>query len=75
MAELVKKPAASAGDTRGVGLIPGSGRSSRVGNGNPLQYSCMDQGAWQAAVLGVTELNSPEHAHAQPIVIQSLSRV
>ena len=38
------------------GLIPGSGRSPGEGNGNSLQYSClenpMDRGAWQATVLG-----------------------
>ena len=37
----------------------GSGRSSGEGNGNPLQYSClenpMDEGAWKAAVYGVTK--------------------
>ena len=47
---------ASAGD---VGLIPGLGISSGGGNGNPLQYSCvenpMDRGAWQATVPGVTK--------------------
>ena len=47
---------ASAGD---VGLIPGWGRSPGEGNGNPLQYSClenpMDGGAWQATVHGVTK--------------------
>ena len=40
-------------------LTPGSGRTLRAGNGNPLQYSClgnpMDRGAWQAAVHGVTK--------------------
>jgi len=39
--------------------IPGSGRSSGEGNGNPLQYSClenpMDRGAWWATVHGVTK--------------------
>ena len=39
-------------------LIPGSGRSPGKGNGNPLQYSClenpMDRGAWQATVHSVT---------------------
>ena len=39
-----------------LGLIPGSGRSPREGNGNPLQYSClvnpMDEGGWQATVHG-----------------------
>ena len=52
----VKNPSANAGD---VGAIPGSGRSSGEGNGNPLQYSCLanivDRGAWQAAVHGVTK--------------------
>ena len=39
---VVKNPSASAGDTRDVGLIPGSGRSPGEGNGNPLQYSCLE---------------------------------
>ena len=55
----VKNPPVNAGDTREVGLIPGSGRSSREGNGNSLQYSClgnsMDRGAWRATVHGVTK--------------------
>ena len=55
---MVKKPPASAGNVRNVGLIPGSGRSLGEGNGNPLQYSClensMDRGAWRAIVHGVT---------------------
>ena len=48
----VKKPPAKERDVGDVGLIPGSGRSPEEGNGNPLQYSClenpMDRGAWQA---------------------------
>ena len=56
MEELVKNLPASARDTREMGLIPGSGRSSREGNGNPLQYSCLrnpvDRGAWWATVHG-----------------------
>ena len=39
----VKNPLASAGDARDVGLIPGWGRSPEEGNGNPLQYSCLDR--------------------------------
>ena len=43
-----------AGDIRNWGSIPGSGISPGGGNGNPLQYSClenpMDRGAWRAAV-------------------------
>ena len=50
----VKASACNAGD---LGLIPGSGRSPGEENGNPLQYSClenpMDGGAWRATVHGV----------------------
>ena len=53
---VIKKSLASAGDKRDMGLIPGSGRSPGGGNGNSLQYSCleslMDRGAWQATVHG-----------------------
>ena len=53
---VVKNLPANAGD---AGLIPGSGRSSGGGNGNPLQYSClensMDREAWQSTVCGVTK--------------------
>ena len=56
VAQTVKCLAYSAGD---LGSIPGSGRSSGEENGNPLQYSClenpMDRGAWQAAVHEVAE--------------------
>ena len=51
-----KESACSAGD---LSSIPESGRSSREGNGNPLQDSClenpMDRGAWQATVHGVAK--------------------
>ena len=47
---VVKNLPADAGDARDAGLIPESGRSPRGGNGNPLQYSSlenpMDGGAW-----------------------------
>ena len=56
---MVENPPASAGDERDAGLIPGSGRFSGEGNGNPLQYSClgnpMDRGAWWATVHGVVK--------------------
>ena len=46
------------------GLTPGSGRSCEVGNGNPLQYSClglpMDCGTWQTTVHWLTELDMTE---------------
>ena len=51
---MVKNLPANAGDLRDMGLIPGSGRSLGGWNGNPLQYSClensMDRGAWRASV-------------------------
>ena len=61
-------PPAYAGDAGDMGLIPGSGRSPGRGNGNPLQYSClensMDRGAWRATVQGVTiELDMTKHTH------------
>ena len=70
LALVVKNLPASAGDIRDAGSIPGSGRSPREGNGNPLQCSClensMDRGAWQATVHGVTKSRtrlSNQHTH------------
>ena len=58
VALVVKNLPDSARDIRDEGLIPGSGRSPAGGQGNPLQYSCLenlkDRGAWQATVYGVT---------------------
>ena len=52
----VKASACDAGD---LGLIPGLGRSPGEGNGNPLQYSClenpMERGTWWAIVHGVAK--------------------
>ena len=59
MTLAVKNPPVKAEDARDSGLIPGSGRSPGTGNGNPLQYSClenfMDRGAWQTIVHGVAK--------------------
>ena len=56
---MVKNPSVIAGDARTASLIPGSGRSPGIGNGNPLEYSClenpMDRGAWWAIVHVVAE--------------------
>ena len=66
---VIKNLPVNAGDTGDLGSIPGSGRSPGVGNGNPLQYSClensMDKGDWQATVchVGVSESNVTKHAH------------
>ena len=60
MVLVVKNSPANAGDARHVGLSPGSGRSLEEGNGNPLQYSCLEnsmhRGAWWATVHVVTKV-------------------
>ena len=59
VALVVKNLPANSRDTRDAGLIPESGRSPGGGNGNPLQYSCLenpiDRGAWQATVHEVAK--------------------
>ena len=59
MVLVVKNLPASPGDIRDMGWIPGLGRSPGGGNGNPLQYSClensMDRGAWWATVHRVAK--------------------
>ena len=54
-----KKLPVNAGDVRDLGSIPGSGRFPGERNGNPLQYSCLenstDRGAWQPAVHGAAK--------------------
>ena len=54
MVLVVKNLPANAGNVRDAGSIPGSGRFPGRGNGNPLQYAClenpMDIGAWRATV-------------------------
>jgi len=56
---VVKNPLGNAGDTGDAGSLPGLRRSTGVGYGTPLQYSClenpMDRGAWRVAVHGVTK--------------------
>ena len=56
---VVKNSPTNAGDIRDSGVIPGSGKSPGGGQGNPLQYSClenpMDREAWKAIVHRVTK--------------------
>ena len=56
---MVKNLPVNVGDSRDMGSIPGLGRSPGRGNGNPLQYSCLeypkDGEAWQATVHGIAK--------------------
>ena len=56
---MVRNPLAKAGDIIGAGLIPGLGRFPEGGNGNRLQYSCLenpiDRGAWRATAHKVAK--------------------
>ena len=71
---MVKNPPTMQKMPRDPGLIPGSGRSPGEGNGNPLQYSCLenpldreawwDRVTWQAAVHGVAESCTQLSVHA-----------
>ena len=67
---MVKNPPTNAGDTRDVGSIPGLGKSTGVGNGNPLQYSCLgnptDRGAWWATVHALAK----SRCHRQLILLR-----
>ena len=65
---MVKNPLANAEGTRDVGLIPGLGNPLGEGDGNLLQYSClenpMDRETWQATVHGVTKSQTQLNMHA-----------
>ena len=72
----VKNPPANAGDARVAGSISGSGRSPGTGNGNPLQYSClenpMDRGAWWASPWDHKESATMELLIVSACVLQSV---
>ena len=80
---MVKNPPANAGESRDMGSVPGLGRCPGVGNGYPLQYSClensMDRGAWWVTVQGVTKswtclsMNTHTHTHTEVKDMGSLS--
>ena len=67
---MVENPLANVGHSGDMGLIPGLGRTPEV-NGNPFQYSCLensiDRGAWWAIVHGVSKnqtlLSTHTHTH------------
>ena len=67
---MIKDLLANAGGARDTDSVPGLGRFPGVGNGNLLQYSCMensvDREAWQATVYGITKNQTQlsTHMHA-----------
>ena len=67
MVLVVNNLSINAGDPRDAGLIPGSGRSPEVGNGNLLRYSCLenpiDREAWMAIVHGVAKSQTQLTTH------------
>ena len=76
---VVNNSPANAGDKRDTGLNPGSGRSPREENINPLQYSCleypMDRGAWRATIHGVTKSQARlKQLSMHPCTMSYLSR-
>ena len=51
---VVKSPPASAADARDLDSVPGLGRFPGDGNGNPLQYSCLEKSHGQRSLVGYT---------------------
>ena len=76
---VVKKLPANKGDTRDSGSVSGLGRSPRIGNSNPLQYSClensMDREAWWATIHVFTKSQTWLSAHEYSFPSVLLSKV
>ena len=60
---VVKNLLANLGDTRFVALIPGLGSSPGVGNGNPLQYSCLGKSHEQGSLVGYSPWGCKRAGH------------
>ena len=71
----VKEFACHAGDTGDTGSVSGSGRSPGGGNGNPLQHSCLDRGAWWASVPAATSVGHDLATKPPPPVCQGGSKM
>ena len=71
---MVKNPPADGGDS---GSIPGSGRSPGAGNGNPPQYSCLEDSHGQRSLAGyspgVAESDTTEHTQRVTIIHENLT--
>ena len=60
VAIAVRNPPAGAGDISDAGSIPGLGRSPAGGNGNPLQYSCLENPKDRGSLVGYSPWNCKE---------------
>ena len=70
MALMVKNLPTNTEDSKDVGSIPGLGRSPGVGNGNPLQYSCLGN-SMDRGVHRVTELDMTKHTYIMFIQVKN----
>ena len=76
---MVKNLPANGGNSRDMGSISGSGRSSGEGNGNPLQDSCLEnpmgREAWQATVHGITRVRHNLEIKQQQTLLKIISDI
>ena len=73
IALVIKNLPASAGDIRDLGSIPGSGRSLGEGNGNPLQYACLEESHGQREPGGLPSMGSQSWTRLKPLNSSSSS--
>ena len=78
VALVIENPPTNAGDTRDLGSVPGLGRSLGEGNGNPLQYFClensMDGGDWYAQSCLMLRDSMENVAYQPPLCMGSSSK-
>ena len=72
---LVKNLPAHAGETRDLSSVPGSGRSSEVGNGNSLQYSCLEKLLGQQSLAGYSLWSCREQDRTEQLKTHTHTRI
>ena len=72
---MVKNLPANVGGTRDVGLIPGLGRSPGVGNGNPLQYSNLENSVYTVHGVAESDTTEPLSTHIQLIYVAVFNKI
>ena len=71
---MVRNLPANAGELRDPGLIPESGRSPGGGNGNPLQYSCLENPHGQRSLTGYSPWGHKESDTTEPLTYRELHK-